>query len=177
MRIERAALVVVTTKDGTSHNGCLTAVVIVDIRFIDIARRQNLCTVGTTIDAVHLDGGGRRYIDDGTCRHTLVETAAIDVVDIAMQQVDDGRELVAGEIVLHCGFYVKAHTQTIVCTRTEYLGINKFVSIIGDIDEHVTAILCFVTLAVSGITSTTTEDTRDVVTSMILRTDVHERVG
>ena len=88
LSIERTVGIVVTTIDIAVHRRFLT--VIVDMRFVNVARNILIQTKTATKEVANLDSRTFWYVDHRTTNHTLIEAAAIDIAELAAYQVDDG---------------------------------------------------------------------------------------
>ena len=121
--IEGAAFVVVTAKDSTIYYGIITG--IIDVGLIDIARRKNMCTISTAKDILDFYSRTFGHIDYRSGCHTFVVTAAIGCAYLSVEQVNNCRQLVGVEFVLHSVCHFEAHTQTIVAAGTKDICIAE----------------------------------------------------
>ena len=170
---DRATLVVVTAINLADAR-MLARVLIIHYRLNDIARRQNLGTIGTTKNLLNLDGRLLRHIHHGTCCHTLVVATSVGSTDLTMEQIDNGGDFVAVKALAKSDVFLLAHAQAIITTGTEDLHIGEFRISIGDVDKHIAAVLCLVVISIARETCTTAKDCLEGVMIMIHRTDIHE---
>ena len=142
-------------------------------------------TVGTTEDATNRDGGAFRHINHRTTCHTFPIATTVGRSHLTTHQVDDGRHVVKVgnySTFLSKGlgnpiFIFGVHTQTVVATGTKDLRGTEVRQVIGNVYQHIAAILTAVTLTVAGISRTATIDAENLVVCFVflMRTDIHKR--
>ena len=129
----------------------------------------------------HRDGGSLGHVHHSAGCHTLVVAAAIDIANLATPQVNNGRELVGVKAIIKrinlsiipVITTVETRSQSIVTAGTEDLGGVECSCAVGNIDEHIAAVLRFVALTIARIARTGTEDVVQLVLAMFIGTDVH----
>ena len=167
IREERTAGVVVTAEDASLHDGIVAGVV--DMGFEHVAGVGYDIAVGTAEDTAgvgnivtrailllrHDDGRSCRHVDDGAAGDAFLVAAAIDILNLATHQVDDGR--VAVEVGQRLCLML-LHAQSAVGTGTEDCCGLEVLDVLRDVDEDVAALLHVVAVVQIVTTLTGTVD-------------------
>ena len=170
--IEGTTCKVISTVDGTLHQlvsaswvtdqiGVFTLGQVVHVGLVNIARLIGTTTVCTTKNAADLDGRAEWHIHNSATGDPLFVTTTIGCTYLSAHQVDNSRGFVKikGGFTFHeCVSCRIAHTQTVIGTCSEHLGIGEIINIVGNIDQHVAVILSLVTVTVTRIALSGTEN-------------------
>ena len=70
----------------------------------------------------------------------------------------------------------RAHTQTVIGTCTEHLGVGEFLHIVGNVDQHVAMILSFVAITVSRESFSGTEDLFYRIVGIRVGSEINESI-
>ena len=191
--IEGAACKVISTEDGTLQKfvsasrvrdqiGVCTLSQIVHVGLVNIARLIGIATIGTTKDTADLDSRADRHIHHRTTGDTLFITATIGCTYLSTHQVDNSGGFVERSLVGSGIFRIslrrhhRAHSQTVIGTCTEHLGIGEFLHIVGNVYQHVAVILQLVTVTITRVSLSSTEDFLYGIVRIRVGSEVNEGV-
>ena len=179
--VERTTTVVVTTKDTrtVATDQCVLAVP-ADMGLIDIARLLVGKSIAATEDAVEMNGGRRWHTNHGAARDTLVAAGSEDITHTSTEEVDNRCSL---NIRCSGSGLVNAHTDTAEVAGTEHHGIGErrgivcIIALIGNVDEHIAAVLHDVAVGVHAVALTSTIDAVDHVVAVVGGLEVDKGIG
>ena len=146
------------------------------MRLIDITRRKNLRTIGTTEDTVNMNRGVLRHIHRGTTGDTFLITATIGSTHLTTHQVDDGRGFVEVETISKGFLRFIAHAKTIIGTGTENLSSGEIHHTIGDVNKHITMILRLITSTVTRVALSSSQDFLHRIVGIGVRTEIDKGI-
>ena len=124
-----------------------------------------------------MNGGSRRYIDDGTTGDSLPVAGTKDILHSSAKQVNHSR---GSHFVNICQGYIRSntHTDTSIVTGTEELRSGKVgIGSIRNIHQNIAAVLHLVIVYLIMVTHATAIDIRHRIACGIIRFEVDEGIG